>query len=200
MRDNCRKQWTETQKLAFSTTSGVLELAAIMFMVAGMAHVFSGKLVVLESDNTAAVWAVNKQHSRHVIMSILSSVLCSCQEHFKFLLICKHIPGVRNIVSDQLSRGAPLSSCKLNQALEWSALQIPHVVLQLFENVASIWLKGQGGGVTPSPNHELQSLTSIVSVDAVIASSATADAHRLTNVRIPWIPYRDYYANVMLTE
>jgi hypothetical protein len=192
--------WTVAQKQAFRTTSGVLELAAIMFMVVGMASLLSGKLVVLECDNTAAVWAVNKQHSRHVIMSILSSVLCSCQEHFKFLLICKHIPGVRNIVSDQLSRGVPVSSCKLDQALEWSELQIPDVVLQLFENVACIWLKGQGGGVTPSPNHELQSLTSIVSVNAAIASSAIAAAHLLTNVRIPWIPYRDYYANVTLTE
>jgi hypothetical protein len=192
--------WTAVQKRAFSTTSGVLELAAIVYMVVGMARMFSGKLVVLESDNTAAVWAVNKQHSQHVIMSILSSVLCSCQEHFKFLLICKHIPGVRNIVSDQLSRGVPVSSCKLDQGLEWNALQIPDAVSQLFENVACIWLKGQGGGVTPSPNHELQSLTSTVSVDAVIASNAATVAHLLTNVRIPWIPYRDYYANVTLTE
>ena len=64
-----------------------------------------GRLFVLcHSNNTAVVSQVNLLHSQDLVASNILCCLAYFQAHFDFWLRAVHIPGVRNIGADDLSR------------------------------------------------------------------------------------------------
>lgn len=80
------------------------ETAAVVLSAARWGHLWSGKRVIVSTDNTTTMYAINKGSSRHsVIMSFLR-ILFWFSAYFNFDIIAKHLPGRYNVIADSASR------------------------------------------------------------------------------------------------
>jgi hypothetical protein len=86
-------------------SSNAKELATIVVACAVWGHEFSGCVVRLKSDNMVSVYAIQKSSAVNPLLHYLLSVAVLLQLKFCFLLDPDHIPGLRNVDPDNLSRG-----------------------------------------------------------------------------------------------
>ena len=100
----------------------VLELQTVLLAARRWGHLWTGKHVVVRSDNTVSVAAVNNGTSRSLeILDIVQNLFWTSVK-FGFKLSANYIPGRLNVVSDRLSRiHDPLAACEFQQLIvvEW---------------------------------------------------------------------------------
>ena len=87
-----------------------LELQAILLALRKWAPDWAGETVLLESDNTAAVaYVKNGGGAMKVGRAMMREISLLCLR-YNIALRSEHIPGVRNLVPDALSRGKQVES------------------------------------------------------------------------------------------
>ena len=109
----------------------VKELDPIVIAVAIWGHKWVGKTILVRSDNTATVAAVNSHTSQHedtaYMLRCLTFLLAKWQSH----QIAKHLSGTHNTIADALSRNnLSLFHTLLPQAVP-RPTTIPMVLIQL---------------------------------------------------------------------
>ena len=93
--------WSEVEK-RFS--NNVLECTAATITVAACAPLFSGGVVLLETDNTCTLWCLRKGTARKPVLRWLTLLVGELQERFRFLLRVSHCSGARLVGADAASR------------------------------------------------------------------------------------------------
>ena len=84
----------------------VLELAAVIIAAKTWGHSWTGKRIIVRSDNTGAVTAINTGACRQEIMiELIRELWFICCTH-SFEIRAIHVAGVVNVDADDLSRGA----------------------------------------------------------------------------------------------
>ena len=187
-------RWTQQEVEAWRIN--IRECAGILMVVAALAARFTGTVVVFESDNECAVWAVNKGYSRHPMLRIIVAALYAVQELFRFLVVCKHIPGVKNVISDKLSRGQLPAASLPQEGRGWSELPIPLSVRQL--PGPGPYKSQQVHGLAATVG-ELLDLESRISSDSVVHDMKPL-SQLVSHHRIPWLPYRDTVVDSTLEQ
>jgi hypothetical protein len=80
------------------------ELLAVLTACATFGHLWRGHAVVSWCDNGGVVGILTSRSSPHPRLMNLVRRLHFLEIHFDFHLVCRHIPGERNIFADWLSR------------------------------------------------------------------------------------------------
>ncbi len=65
---------------------------------------WKGKRVLAQCDNTAVVAVLNTRYAKDVVLMRILRCLFFVEAHFQFSLTSTHIPGVHNVLADDLSR------------------------------------------------------------------------------------------------
>jgi hypothetical protein len=151
--------------------------------------VLSCTVVVFETDNECTVWGGNKGHSHKHVLNFLVVAMHVLQEHYRFLLILKHIPGVLNVLSDRLSRQWPASRLQLSAESGWRRLTIPTSVRALLKVALSAGLSGAVLDVS-----DLNGVSPKCSLQSFVLSTMISPSRTTSSLSIPWIPYRDCVA------
>jgi hypothetical protein len=82
----------------------VLELETVLIAAERWGHLWEGLHILVRSDNTATVAAINKGTSRSVdLLEIIQNLFWLSVKH-GFKLSASYLPGHLNILSDQISR------------------------------------------------------------------------------------------------
>jgi len=81
-----------------------LELYALTLAVAAFGHLWTGKKILLRSDCSAAVYAINARSSKNALLNALVRHLMTLAARGQFDLRSRHIAGVLNVAADALSR------------------------------------------------------------------------------------------------
>ena len=149
----------------------------------------SGTVVVFETDNECTVWAVNKGHSKKPVLNTLVAAFHVLQERYRFLLVMRHIPGVKNVLSDRLSRMDSPASLGLLTSLGWSELVTPGPLRALLLLAVSNSSKGH----VLAWNSESDA-THLTYLDDFVLSGMKSMSTTASHLSIPWIPYRDCVA------
>ena len=80
------------------------ELFCFVTICGTYGHEFSGKTIMFPCDNEASVHVINTRRARCPIMaSLVRELYYVCARH-SFQIKAKHVPGVKNILADALSR------------------------------------------------------------------------------------------------
>ena len=122
------------------------------------------------------------------MLRVIVGALYAVQELFRFLVVCKRIPGVKNVISDQLSRAVIPSLSLPHQGRGWNECAIPNSVRQL-----------PGPGPSSSPlAHESAAIleAQLLMLESSISSDSVVHDMKLPSLSasllpIPWIPYKD---------
>ena len=84
---------------------GVLELVAVVVALHVWASTLARRCVLVRSDNSGVVAAINSQSSRSpVAMRWLRHLFLTTMRHH-ILIRARHVPGIQNVAPDALSRG-----------------------------------------------------------------------------------------------
>ena len=86
---------------------------------------WSGKLVVCHSDNMTVVAQLNSLHARDPLASNMLRCIALLQAQFGFCLRPAHIPGLRNVGADHLSRGRAQAFLELCPSFSHFPSQVP---------------------------------------------------------------------------
>lgn len=82
----------------------VLEFYPIVLAVLVWGHMMANQKIIFFTDNEALVHVINKKSCRDkVLMSFVRRLVLACL-HYNILFRAKHVPGVKNILADALSR------------------------------------------------------------------------------------------------
>ena len=87
------------------TDIGVKELVAIVVAVHVWSAVFANRCVIICSDNSGVVASINSQSSRSAMSMRWLRHLFLLTVRNNILVRARHVPGVRNVAADALSRG-----------------------------------------------------------------------------------------------
>jgi hypothetical protein len=82
----------------------VLELQCVLEAAKRWAHLWGGQHVVVRSDNSSTVFAVNKGTSRSPEMLVILKQLFWYSVHFGFRVTACFLAGKLNVMSDRISR------------------------------------------------------------------------------------------------
>ena len=82
----------------------VLELKTVLVAVELWGPFLRGKHLIVRSDNSATVSAINKGSSKNMDMLAIVQSLFWLSVEFDFRLTSQHIPGRLNFLSDRISR------------------------------------------------------------------------------------------------
>ena len=91
-------------------------LAPMMVAAAVWGRAWTGSSVLIESDNSTVVAAVNSCLSRDASLKPLLRSLQFVKATFAFSLWVRHIPGALNVVADGLSRNRSLADLRMFSA------------------------------------------------------------------------------------
>ncbi len=80
------------------------ELIPIVIAAVIWGEQLKGKRVLAQCDNTAVVAVLNTRYAKDVVLMRILRCLFVVQAHFQFSLTLTHIPGVHNVLADDLSR------------------------------------------------------------------------------------------------
>ena len=115
-------RWTRAEMIAFTTwkvTINVLEYFTVIYYVMYWAHLFSGKVVHIECDNTAAVkWLMSNRAKSECegadTLTKLFSLFCLVHN---ITIICVHIKGELNVTADFNSRSLLLAAQDVDEEI-----------------------------------------------------------------------------------
>ncbi len=93
-RDQQTQDWHITAK----------ELIPIVIAAVIWGEQLKGKRVLARCDNTAVVAVLNTRYAKDVVLMRILRCLFVVEAHFQFSLTSTHIPGVHNVLADDLSR------------------------------------------------------------------------------------------------
>ena len=117
----------------------VKELVPIVIAVGVWGHQWIGKTIMVRSDNTATVAAVNSHTSQHAdtahLLRCLTFLLAKCQCR----LVAEHLPGTHNTLADALSRNNLLLFRQLLPQAATEPTTIPLALIQLLMVVKPDW-------------------------------------------------------------
>ena len=80
------------------------ELASVLLAAHRWAKQWSGHQVLVYSDNTATVAAINNQSTLNPISLNLLKHLSALAIHYDFSMTAQHLPGHKNVIADSISR------------------------------------------------------------------------------------------------
>ena len=132
---------------------------------------------------------MNKGHSKKPVLNTLVAAFHVLQERYRFLLVMRHIPGVKNVLSDRLSRMDSPASLGLLTSLGWSELVTPGPRRALLLLAVSNSSKGH----VLAWNSESDA-THLTYLDDFVLSGMKSMSTTASHLSIPWIPYRDCVA------
>jgi hypothetical protein len=155
--------WSASEVAGLS--SNARELATIVLGLVTHGPLFTGHIVVAETDNFTSYCAINNQGADDDVLRLLVYILYWAAELFCFYPVVHWLQGKFNGVTDAISRGelppdwhpSDLSP----QGQGWSASQIPSCLRQLFwsewdgglatkplwhHRVTQLWLRGMTSG------------------------------------------------------
>ena len=115
------------------------ELVPVTLALAVWGPLWSGKLVVCHSDNMAVVAQLNSLHARDPLASNMLRCIALLQAQFDFRLRAAHIPGLRNVGADHLSRGRAQAFLELCPSFSRFPSQVPQVLLNLLCQEPADW-------------------------------------------------------------
>ena len=117
----------------------VKELVPIVIAVAIWGHKWVGKTILVRSDNTATVAAVNSHTSQHEDTAHMLRCLTFLLAKWQCRLIAEHLSGTHNTIADALSRNnLSLFHTLLPQAVP-RPTTIPMALIQLLMGVRPDW-------------------------------------------------------------
>ena len=192
----CQGRWNDRERL-FSIN--VLELAAIVFGVACNPILFTGGILVVESDNLTAVWSIWSESSRQAPLRLLTLLLCYIQAKFKFVIRVRHVPGQFMLLVDAISRMRPFRHLlPSGPGWAWSECLIPPSVRLLGQTEPSGLLYRTSPGqslVPPQPSDTWIRtwLTDVVEACPGISSISATTA-------LPFLPYLPTGAPVSISS
>ena len=102
--DWCYVSWEVDMPEFVNSNINVLELQVVHLAAERWASKWTGKHVVVRSDNVSTVASINKGTSRSVEMLGIIQKLFWLSVEFGFKLSAVHIPGRLNVLSDRISR------------------------------------------------------------------------------------------------
>jgi hypothetical protein len=114
--------WEEAEKTLFASSAGGLtDINVLEFVVAVLAIVterqyLKGTVVVLRVDNMAAVSWLNRLRLNHTWGQNWMRLLISTSLLYDIRIMCLHVPGTTNVVTDGLSRYFQEASDRLHRA------------------------------------------------------------------------------------
>ena len=82
----------------------VLELETVLIAAERWGHLWSGSHILVRSDNTTTVAAINKGSSRSVELLLIIQKLFWLSVEHGFKLSASYLPGTMNVLSDRISR------------------------------------------------------------------------------------------------
>ena len=94
-------QWDQPTSLKQIATK---ELIPIIIAAVVWGHTWTGNQVQSLCDNKAVVTVINSRSSREPDLMQLLRCLFFLKAHFQFYLIARHLPGLANTLTDDLSR------------------------------------------------------------------------------------------------
>jgi hypothetical protein len=95
----------------------VLELQTVYVAAQGWGHLWGGKHILVQSDNSSTVASINKGTSRSVDMLEVIQNLFWLSVRYGFKLSAEYLPGRLNIISDGISRMHDVSAAGEVQSL-----------------------------------------------------------------------------------
>ena len=106
-----------------------LELFTILLACKLWAPKLAGKRILVQCDNSVAVWAINKLGSSSVLIQKMIRELLYWAAYYQFEIKAVHIPGAENRVADWLSRwhepAARNSFQEWNAKSGWEEVEVP---------------------------------------------------------------------------
>lgn len=192
----CRGLWTDREQLY---SINVLELAAVVIGVAANASLFSGGVLVVESDNLTAVWSIWSESSRQAPLRFLTLLLCHLQAHFKFVVRVRHVPGKFLDLVDAISRSKPFQHLlPSGPGWDWRERPIPTTVrnLGVTEHSGLLWR------TSPGHTHVLQQPcdTWIPTWIAGVVAASNGAFPSCAALELPFVPYLPTGAPISITS
>ena len=100
-------------------------LCPIFAMVSRMGRELADKKVTFHCDNIAVVFAINKQTSRNSrVMKLLRPMVLTLLR-YNTIFRAIHVPGVKNVICDSLSRNQVPYQLLADQGLDLRPLLVP---------------------------------------------------------------------------
>ena len=131
-------QWSPSWR---SEKIAAKELAKVVVAAAVWGRDWTGSSVLIESDNSTVVAAVNSGSSRDASLMPLLRSLQFVKAMFAFSLRARHIPGALNVVADGLSRNRPLADIRrLSPQMASAMSSVPAEIWELLEPGRVNWL------------------------------------------------------------
>ena len=125
------------------------ELVPVVVAAAVWGREWSGSAVLLESDNSTVVAAVNLGTSRDATLMPLLRSLQFIKAAFSFTLRARHLPGKLNHVADALSRGHAVTDIKrFCQQIAEESFPVP-------QRYGSCWNRGGSTGYSRTGDRSL---------------------------------------------
>jgi len=119
----------------------ILEALTVVLTALTWGHVFAGKKVLFRSDNSGAVFCLNKMHSRCPGMKLIVDQWEAVQHHYGFEAMIFHVAGSRNVHADIASRA---SAAEVHAKL--TAVLRAEVSFSTLRQVPVVWAAGSARG------------------------------------------------------
>ena len=116
---------SDGQQATILSSIALKELVTVTLALAVWGPLWSGKLVVCHSDNKTVVAQLNSLHARDPLASNMLRCIALLQAQFGFCLRPAHIPGLRNVGADHLSRGRAQAFLELCPSFSHFPTQVP---------------------------------------------------------------------------
>jgi len=192
----CQGRWRPREQL-FSIN--VLELAAVVMGVAAKASLFSGGILVVESDNLTAVWSIWSESSRQAPLRFLTLLLCYLQAHFKFIVRVRHVPGRFLSLVDAISRFKEFAHLlPSGPGWDWTECPIPPAARSLGATEHSGLLSRISPGQHHAPRQLSDTWIATWLNDVVAGCSGTSGS--CAAVELPFLPYLPTGAPISITS
>ena len=118
----------------------VKELLSIVLAAAMWGPCWAGRHILFHTDNLAVVQVIQNLNAADLLLCNLLRCLYFYAAHYRFTFTAKHIPGVKNIAADGMSRNnLPLFHSLFPQVPQH---MIPHSLTQLLLLQIPDWTSG----------------------------------------------------------
>ena len=192
----CQGLWSDHER-RFSIN--VLELAAVVFGVASNPILFTGGILVVESDNLTSVWSIWSESSRQAPLRFLTLLLCYIQATFKFIIRVRHVPGQHMLLADAISRYKPFRHLlPSGPGWHWTECPIPPTVRYLGPTEHSGLLFRISPGQSLAPQQPCDTWIRTWLNDVVEACRGISSISATTE--LPFLPYLPTGAPVCTTS
>jgi hypothetical protein len=119
----------------------ILEALTVILTALTWGHAFAGKKVLFRSDNTGAVFCLNKMNSKCPAMKLIVDQWEAVQHHYGFEAMIFHVAGSRNVHADIASRA---SAAEVHTKL--TAVLREEFPIRALRQVPVVWVAGKARG------------------------------------------------------